>query len=243
MVGQSVVAERPGGRWIAVDYGVCPAHHRRWGDSRTIATPRPLPPRPVEAPMHCRPTSPIARVVIPGLLLIAASLVGCGVNVTYPPVEGTPTFVGTPVTEPVPTLMTEAVRYVRARHGRDWNNDFAVNLPLRTKKWVYDRVIDNAGGGRIMTSVDDYPVIQISSVRVRGLSAEVDVTYPRFDTWEFATLTMERDIADRFRVTRDKIWRLRVKAPVPHFDAVYDAPPPLPPAAAPADADAGASDA
>ncbi len=179
--------------------------------------------------MRCRPTSPAARVVLPGLLLVAVALIGCGVNVTYPPVRGTPSFVGTPVTEPVPTLMSEAVVWVRARHGAGWD-DIAVNLPPRTKKWVYDRVIEKAGFGRIMTSADDRPVISVSEVRVRGLSAEVDVIYPRFDTWEFATLTLERDVVDRFRVVRSKIWRLRIKPPTPNFDPALDAPPPLPPA-------------
>ena len=79
--------------------------------------------------------------VLFGMGLVVA---GCAPFATYPPVQGMVELSG-PTIEPIPTLMTESIRYAQRRYG-DGTEAFAINLPPQTPTAVYETVIRRLGG-------------------------------------------------------------------------------------------------
>ncbi len=80
-------------------------------------------------------------------VLLAMGLVvwaGCAPSATYPPIQGMVELSG-PMIEPIPTLMTESIRYAQSRYG-DGPEEFAINLPPQTPRALYETVIRRLGG-------------------------------------------------------------------------------------------------
>ena len=164
--------------------------------------------------------STVRPCVIFACLLAAASLLSaCSPWQTYPKVEGS-LSIGSAKTEPVPTLMAEAIRHSHDKWGnRTYSpTEPAINLPEGTPAEVYVVVTEKLGGGQPMMSTGQL-AYHITEVRVRALDAEVDLMYPTADgMMREATLSFQKDIWSKFRVTAVRPWRVPVRTtPPPHY--------------------------
>ncbi len=154
-----------------------------------------------------------------GLSLIVVT--ACAPLATFPPVDGS-VQLSSPTTEPIPTLMAEAIRYAQSRYG-DGAEVFAINLPPQTPAQVYDTVISRLGGGHPQFDSDE-PAYHVTSVRARGLRAEVDLFYPRTDGfYEFVTISFRRDVLSGYEVLSTRLWRIDDQPPGPNYQPPAEA--------------------
>jgi hypothetical protein len=144
---------------------------------------------------------------------------GCSPWATYPPVEVAPaTMVTRPTFEPVPTVMTLAIKYARSEYAS--GQDLAVNLPLGADWQTYEKVFERLdGGGRPMMQPGE-AAIHIVEVRARAFEAEVDLVYPRpGGPNQLVTLFMHRGFND-WEVKNTRQWQIRdVLTPPPAYVA------------------------
>jgi hypothetical protein len=144
---------------------------------------------------------------------------GCSPWATYPPVEvGPATMVTRPTFEPVPTVMSLAIKYARKEYAP--GQDLALNLPAGADWQTYEKVFERLdGGGRPMLQAGE-AAIHIVEVRARAFEAEVDLIYPRTGgPNQPATLFMHRGFND-WEVTKTRLWQIRdVLAPAPAYVA------------------------
>jgi hypothetical protein len=146
-----------------------------------------------------------------GLVVLA----GCAPFATYPPEQGMVELSG-PTIEPIPTLMTESIRYAQSRYG-DSAEEFAINLPPQTPPAVYETVIRRLGEGHPQLDADE-PAYHVTSVRARGLTAQVDLFYPRADGfYEFVTISFRRDLLRGYEVQNTRFWRTDDQPPEPNY--------------------------
>ena len=151
--------------------------------------------------------------VVFGMGLVAWA--GCAPFATYPPVQGMVELSG-PTIEPIPTLMTESIRYAQSRYG-DGAEAFAINLPPQTPPAVYETVIRRLGGGHPQLDAGE-PAYHVTSVRARGLTAQVDLFYPRPDGfYEFVTISFRRDLLRGYEVQNTRLWRTDDQPPQPNY--------------------------
>jgi len=150
-----------------------------------------------------------------------ATLSGCTPWATYPHVKGM-TEIGSPATEPVPTLMARAITYVR--ETRCGGAPHAINLPPGVPAKVYTDVIKKAGFGEPMSSPDQL-AYSVTEVRLRGLNAEVDVVYPDPTRNEYRLMTIKyrNSVMPGWNVVDTRIWNIHVETPAPHFVPVNQA--------------------
>jgi hypothetical protein len=154
-------------------------------------------------------------------LVFAAIGAACTPMATYPKIDGAVDWTG-PKVEPVPRLMAEAIRYAWEHNGGE--GEPAVNLPPGTPAPVYHVVIARIGAGHPLTDHNE-PGYHVETVRVRGMSGEVDLVYPgAAGQNEYATFFLNRGITNNWHVTASRLWRIRITAPQPN----YEAPPPMP---------------
>ena len=148
-----------------------------------------------------------------GLSLVVVS--ACAPFATYPPVDGA-VQLSSPTIEPIPTLMAESIRYAQSRYG-DGAGGFAINLPPNTPTAVYETVIGRLG--RCHPQFDrDEPAYHVTSVRARGLTAEVDLFYPRADGfYDFVTISFRRDVLSGYEVLSTRLWRTNDQPPEPNY--------------------------
>ena len=153
----------------------------------------------------------IAALLGMSLIVVTA----CAPFATFPPVDGAVQLGGlTP--EPIPTLMAEAIRYAQSHYG-DGAQLFAINLPPQTPAQVYETVISHLGGGHPQFDTDE-PAYHVTSVRARGLTAEVDLFYPRSDGfYEFVTISFRRDVLSGYKVLNTRLWRTANRPPGPNY--------------------------
>jgi len=139
----------------------------------------------------------------------------CAPIATYPPLDGA-VELSDPTLEPIPTLMAESIRYAQSRYG-DGAGGFAINLPPNTPNAVYETVI--ARLGRCHPQFDsDEPAYHVTSVRARGLKAEVDLCYPRADGfYDFVTISFRRDVLRGYEVANTRLWRTDDRPPEPNY--------------------------
>ena len=145
--------------------------------------------------------------------LIAAG--GCASYATYPPVEMTGKLAN-PSYEPLPTLMTEAIRFAHDHYGAG-EDDFAINLPVGVPHEIYSRVIRKLGMGHPLTDPGEqaYHVLEL---RIRGMEAEVDLVYPRSNSiYELVTITFSRRLVEGWVVLSSRLWRIRVDVPPSNY--------------------------
>ncbi len=157
-------------------------------------------------------------------LLLGLSLVvltACAPMATFPPVDGSVQLGGASI-EPIPTLMAESIRYAQSRYG-DGAGGFAINLPPNTPAKVYETVI--ARLGRCHPQFDrDEPAYHVTSVRARGLKAEVDLFYPRTDGfYDFVTISFRRDVIRGYEVANTRLWRTDDRPPGPNYRSSAEA--------------------
>ncbi len=145
----------------------------------------------------------------------------CAPIATYPPLDGA-VELSNPALEPIPTLMAESIRYAQSRYG-DGAGGFAINLPPNTPTAVYETVI--ARLGRCHPQFDrDEPAYHVTSVRARGLKAEVDLFYPRTDGYyEFVTISFRRDVLRGYEVANTRLWRTDDHPPGPNYQPSAEA--------------------
>ena len=139
-----------------------------------------------------------AKFVMAGLIGAAAmlgGLSGCvGWNV-YPAMEGEHGF-SNPNSDPMPTIMTEALKWVVVRYPpnerAEWtggapvvneeaaDGPFAVNLPKGLNRAVYTKIAENVGHGAVAMAPgnEGLPTYHISRLWVRGDEARVDLVRP-----------------------------------------------------------------
>lgn len=163
-------------------------------------------------------------VMILGLL--APLVGGCAPWVTYPQIEGAGHF-GRASFEPVPSIMTEAIRYTNERAAK--LDPLVFNLPEGSSVEDYDRLLQrlSAPGGVRPMREDGERAIHITQIRVRAADAEVDVVYPRAGgLYETATLSLRQRMFSRFEVQRMRVWRVTVLPPLPTYPPDPVAPPP-----------------
>lgn len=142
--------------------------------------------------------------------------VGCTPLTTYPTIEES--IVNQPTYEPIPTLISEAVRHAHAEWGPAGSYPI-VNLPAGAPTSLYEKVMnDLANQARIMTRADE-PAIHVTEVRVRGLKGEVDLLTPLSDgRHELVTVSLERKAYTTWSVDRTRVWRVRVDdIPAPSY--------------------------
>ena len=176
----------------------------------------------------------------PLLGVLLGLLVGCTPYATYPPVEGALELSG-PKIHPIPMLMAEALRFAHAHYTPE--TDLVINLPEGTPIKVYSDVVERLGEARIMREPGE-AALQVTAVRVRGLSAEVDVIYPRMEALhELVTVKFKKGIIGQYKVDSTRLWRIRAEAPPPHYVPPEEAgeltAEPEPGAEGPADAEPG----
>lgn len=153
----------------------------------------------------------------------ATILTGCTPWATYPRVEGAREL-SHPTVEPVPVLMTEAIRWAHATHGR--GRAFSINLPAETPISVYDTVLHRLGGGKPQTEPDEW-TYHLLQVRSRGLNGEVDLLYPTAregiatGRYEFITLHLRGGVTG-WSVTTSRIWRIPFDVPAPNWRQPMD---------------------
>ncbi len=136
-----------------------------------------------------RPTHVLLSAAIAATLL---GSVGCvGYNV-YPPEQGVGGFTN-PNSDPIPPIMTEAVRWAITRYPAvapaEWSpplgvppegSRFAVNLPVGVNRLVYTRVVDRIGFGAVPMEPgnEHLPTYYVSRIWVSGDEAKVELIRP-----------------------------------------------------------------
>ncbi len=142
-----------------------------------------------------------------------AGVAGCTPWATYPRVKGM-TEIGSAATEPVPTLMARAIMYIKENECE--GAQFAINLPPGVQADVYEKVFEDIGYSRPMTSSADlaYHVIE---VRLRGLNAEVDVIYPENGDHALMTVKFRNSVVPGWNVVDTRKWNIRFTVPEPNY--------------------------
>lgn len=154
------------------------------------------------------------------------TITGCAPWASYPPVETTASL-ARPSFEPFPTLMGRAAAYGHDTWGTI-DEGIVFNLPPDTPASVYETVTKrinyaysgkpNAPSVRPMQEGDPQ-AYHITSVRVRGTDAEVDLIYPRADGIpELVTIQFSKRFAGGYDVERIRPWRIRIDAPMATYD-------------------------
>ncbi|HRQ76766.1 MAG TPA: hypothetical protein PK098_12700 [Phycisphaerales bacterium] len=165
--------------------------------------------------MAHRPARFALLVMILGLLTPLVG--GCAPWVTYPQIEGAGHF-GSASFEPVPSIITEAIRYTNERSAK--LDPLVFNLPQGSRVEDYDRILLRLGapsGVHPMREAGER-AIHVTQIRVRAADAEVDVVYPRTGgLYETATLSMRQRLFGRFEVQRMRVWRVTVHPPLPTY--------------------------
>ena len=142
-------------------------------------------------------------------------LTACAPFATYPPVDGAVQLSGSTI-EPIPTLMAKSIRYAQSHYG-DGAQEFAINLPPQTPAALYETVIRRLGAGHPQLDLDE-PAYHVTSVRARGLTAEVDLFYPRADGfYDFVTISFRRDVLGEYEVLNTRLWRTGDQPPEPNY--------------------------
>lgn len=156
--------------------------------------PLPTLPTPRTGPARSRGAARTARAVL-AAAAVAGTLLGCvgcvGYNV-YPPEKGVGGFTN-PNSDPIPPIMTEAVRWAITRYPAvepaEWSpplgvppegSRFAVNLPVGVNHLVYTRVVDRIGFGAVPMEPgnEHLPTYYVSRVWVSGDEAKVELIRP-----------------------------------------------------------------
>lgn len=173
--------------------------------------------------LQTSPKRPMRIRSVNGMLMFMVLLIaGCAPWVTYPPIEGA-ARVGDARFEPVPAIITEAIRYSNERFAR-MEGEIVFNLPEGTPPAMFESIARRIGNARPMTP-DDEMAIHVTEVRVRALDAEVDMVYPRPDGHhEMITLTMRQRLLHHYTVRHTRLWRIQVTPP----PAQYAPPDPQP---------------
>jgi hypothetical protein len=154
--------------------------------------------------------------ISPRVLLGLSSLfaTACSPAITYPPEQGVMTS-STAATEPVPTLMAEAIEFAYDRWGD--GGEFAINLPPGTAPEVYDKVIQRLGGGRPMQDPDE-PAYHVTRVSSQGFEATVDLFYPKPDgAHQFVTMTFHREMVGGWQHQHTRAWQTGDQPPPPAY--------------------------
>jgi hypothetical protein len=167
---------------------------------------------------------------------VTAAMASCTPRVTYPSPVGTVSL-GNVATEPVPTVMAEAIRFANDWYGK--NTPPVINLPPSTPAEVYDVVLRRIGEGEPMRHPSQ-KAFHVEAVRVNGMTAEVDMIHPgTIGDYQSVTIYLRNNIWRGWEITNSRPWRFRVAPPPPHY---VPAPVPERPEA-PAAAGGGASSA
>jgi hypothetical protein len=135
-----------------------------------------------------------AAGLVAGATVLAAlgSMTGCVGYNSYPKEQGVRGF-NNPNSDPIPPIMTEAVRWAITRYPAvtpaEWSpplgvppegSKFAVNLPVGVNRLVYLRVVDRIGFGAVPMEPGNerLPTYHISRIWVSGDEAKVDIVRP-----------------------------------------------------------------
>ncbi len=78
-------------------------------------------------------------------------------------------------------------------------------------------MIRRLGGGHPQLDAGE-PAYHVTSVRARGLTAQVDLFYPRADGfYEFVTISFRRDLLRGYEVQNTRLWRTDDQPPEPNY--------------------------
>ncbi len=152
-------------------------------------------------------------------LIVISILCCCSPIATYPPIEvDSAVSFSNSSYEPVPTILVTTIEYAHNRYG---GMETAVyNLPEGMVGETYDivtaRVADSAP-----LQIEGDQAYHITELRVRGLKAEADITFPRAGGgYETATLYLSKSLSNPWKVNRERIWLIPVaQAPAPNYVA------------------------
>jgi hypothetical protein len=152
------------------------------------------------------------RFVI-ALLVTMVGVGGCTPWATYPPTDGAVSF-NNPAIEPIPTLMTEAIRH--ATDEAEATGTIYFNLPEGTPESVWRKVSERLGDAKALSDPQG-PAYHITAVRIRTVEAEVDVIRSGPDIVpQLRTVEFKQQIGG-WKVVSSREWRIRVEAPEPNY--------------------------
>lgn len=184
-----------------------------------------------------RPARRLRRLV-PALLL--AGLASCTPYSTYPPVETGEAIL--PWMYPMPQVMASSLRTTYEKtvgplELPDGTPPLVFALPAGISEGVWTQVglETDIDGARPMTEDDMFAGVGIwavEQVRIRNQRAEVDVIFPVPDGYERATVILQSNPFEPYRVEFFQRWRVPVEPPVytgpdsetPSEDGSEDAP-------------------
>jgi hypothetical protein len=158
------------------------------------------------------------QLLVIALLVTMIGIGGCTPWATYPPTDGAVSF-NNPALEPIPTLMTEAIR--RAVDRDEVSGTIYFNLPEDTPESVWSKVAERLGDAKALSDPGQ-PAYHVTAVRIRTVEAEVDVirsgpeVVPQLSTIEF------KQQLGGWKVVSAREWRVRVEAPEPHYPPASD---------------------
>lgn len=147
------------------------------------------------------------------------TFLGCANISTYPPVEND-SFLSNPnsANEPVPTIMVDVLKYAHEHFGG--MDTIVFNLPVGVNRETYTIVADRLGGATPMTN-ENQVAFHITELRVRGFSAEADVTFPSSGGgYEKATVYLQSSPFGVWEVVDERVWLIPSQnAPNPNFSS------------------------
>ncbi|MFT4592330.1 MAG: hypothetical protein ACI9JK_000022 [Phycisphaerales bacterium] len=145
-------------------------------------------------------------------LLLCFFLGGCAYIATYPPVESD-VILSNPnsANEPVPTILAEVLLYAHSQYG---GMDIIVfNLPKGMTPETYS-IVSNKLGGAVPLTIDNQVAYHITELRVRGLSAEADITFPSpSGGYEEASIRLTSAPFEHWAVSDSRVWLIPSKTP------------------------------
>ena len=166
-----------------------------------------------------RPARRLRRLV-PALLL--AVMASCTPYSTFPPVETGEAIL--PWMYPVPQVMSKSLRATYEKtvgplELPDGTPTLVYAIPAGASQGVWDQVGSGTDieGARPMVEEDMFDGVGIwavEQVRIRNQRAEVDVIFPVPDGYERATVILEANPLEPYRVKFFQRWRVPVEPPV-----------------------------
>lgn len=183
----------------------------------TIGT-RSLERRPMNRGLFARTRRRLAAAISLATLSLVA---GCTPFSTYPPVETGEALV--PWMYPVPQVMAKSLRATYDKTAGsiavpDGIPALVYGLPEGISDGVWRQVGIDTGveGAREMTPMDlelGVPAWAVEQVRIRNRRAEVDVVFPVTNGYERATVILEAEPFESYRVAFFQRWRVPVDPP------------------------------
>jgi hypothetical protein len=150
------------------------------------------------------------RIVSSTLVLLALAVAGCNpVAVNVPPLPGDTAF-HSPNLGSVVAVQTAGLEYAIKRWPVE--GDYSVDLPYGSSAEAYADVLTTLPSGAYRVSdKPETPTYRVAQVRVRGLTALVDIVVPAQPAEQLVTVTCVRDALGPWYARSARLWRVPVE--------------------------------